>query len=145
MRLCDFAGDWLVARAIEDRRQGRAGRFDGTAAFGPDGDGLAYAETGVLGYPGATPMRASRRFLWRGDDAGGIDVLFEDGRFFHRFEPLLSRPEAIHLCGDDRYFVRYDFEAWPDWRCEWRVHGPRKDYRLASEYRPAGQGCESAR
>ncbi len=145
MRLGDFAGDWRVARSIDDRRQVRAGRFDGTAVFAPIGGGLAYHETGLLSFPGAAPMQATRRFLWRGGDDGGIDVLFEDGRFFHRFDSGLSRPEAVHLCGDDRYDVRYDFGNWPAWRCEWRGGGPRKDFRLASEYRPAGQGSESAR
>ena len=31
-------------------------------------------------------MRATRRYLWRDGGAGTIDVWFEDGRFFHRFD-----------------------------------------------------------
>jgi hypothetical protein len=137
MRLSSFAGAWALARDIEDVRAGRSGTLAGEARFTPAAEGLAYVETGTLAFPGTPPMQASRRHLWREGAAGGIDVLFEDGRFFHRFDPADPSPGALHDCGADRYRVRYDFSRWPEWRSEWRVSGPAKDYVLVSRFRRA--------
>ncbi len=136
MRLQSFTGLWRLERTIEDVRAGRTGRFSGEARFEPAPDGLAYREDGTLSFPGVTPMRARRRYLWRDGGAGTIDVRFEDGRFFHRFDAEDPAPAAAHDCPPDRYRVRYDFRDWPRWRAEWRVEGPRKDYGMLSEYAP---------
>ncbi len=136
MRLADFAGLWTVTREIEDRRAGRPGSFTGLARLTPAGDGLAYAEEGRLRLGTGPAVAASRRHLWRRADAA-IEVLFEDGRPFHRFDPTEGAPSAVHDCPPDAYRVRYDFTSWPLWRTEWRVAGPRKDYVMVSAYRPA--------
>nr|WP_216366835.1 DUF6314 family protein [Halovulum dunhuangense] len=128
----DFAGDWRLSRRIDDRRAGTAATFEGRAVFAPDGDGLAYVETGTLHLPGQPPLEGSRRYQWR----PGIHVHFEDGRFFHAIPPQDLRPEASHDCAPDLYHVSYDFSDWPVWRAEWRVQGPRKDYTLVSDYTP---------
>jgi hypothetical protein len=66
-------------------------------------------------------------------------VLFEDGRFFHRFDAEDPLPGASHACAPDAYRVRYDFRAWPRWEAAWRVSGPRKDYAMVTRYsRAAG-------
>ena len=137
MQLSDFAGDWTLEREIEDARAARTGTFAGAARFRPVGGNLAYEETGTLAFPGTPSMQASRRYLWRTGGAGGIDVLFDDGRFFHGFDPAAPAPSAGHDCAPDTYRVRYDFTAWPHWQAEWRVTGPRKDYSMLSRYRPA--------
>jgi Family of unknown function (DUF6314) len=137
VRLDAFRGHWRLARTIEDLRARRSGRLEGRARFVPDGEGLAYFEEGTLRYPGAPPMAATRRYLWREGAGGCIELRFEDGRFFHRFDAEEARPSAEHLCSPDRYRVCYDFTRWPRWRAEWRVEGPRKDYALVSAYRPA--------
>jgi len=31
--------------------------------------------------------------------------------------------------------VTYDFRKYPQWRAEWRVEGPKKDYRMVTTYR----------
>ena len=56
-------------------------------------------------------MTATRDYLWRDAGAGAIEVLFADGRLFHRF--LLDEPDpaAEHACPPDTYRVRYDFRA----------------------------------
>lgn len=132
-RLEEFAGLWRIVRQI--RQPGGDAGFAGTARFTPDGAGLHYREEGLLTLPAAPPMRAEREYLWRSDGAG-IAVFFADGRAFHRFDP--AAPEASHWCDPDDYQVRYDFTAWPGWRAEWRVTGPRKDYVMVSDYsRPA--------
>ena len=135
MELAAFEGDWRLARVIEDARAGQRGAFAGAARFTPAPGGLAYLEEGTLTLGAAPPMAASRRYFWRAAGAG-IAVDFEDGRFFHAFATGEARPGAEHLCDPDTYAVRYDFTLWPLWRAEWRVLGPRKDYRMVSDYRP---------
>jgi hypothetical protein len=135
MRLADFTGLWTIEREIDDLRAGRRGWFRGRARFVPSGGGLAYREEGTLELDGAAPMAATRALLWRGTE-GGVEVCFEDGRFFHAFATGTRTPSAEHPCGPDLYRVRYDFRAWPVWRAEWQAQGPRKDYRLLSTYAP---------
>lgn len=144
MDLAAFEGVWTLERRIEDARDPRPARFDGTALFTAAPGGLAYLEEGRLTLGDAAPFAASRRYFWRAR-AGRIAVEFEDGRPFHDFDPRAGAPAAEHDCAPDHYRVAYDFTGWPDWRAEWRVSGPRKDYRMISAYRPAGQFPRSER
>ncbi|MFN0115949.1 MAG: DUF6314 family protein [Paracoccaceae bacterium] len=130
-RLADFAGRWLVERAIDDARAGQTGHFGGQATFTPDGEALIYEEEGTLRLGDAAPVHATRRYLWR-QDGPDIAVLFPDGRPFHSFAP--GAPGADHWCDPDSYRVAYDFARWPDWTARWRVTGPRKDYAMTSRY-----------
>ena len=131
--LRDFEGRWQIARRIEDRL-GPDGVFAGAAVFAPVPEGLAYRETGLLRLGGGAGFHAERSYLWR--EAGGrIVVAFADGRSFHDFDP--ADPVAHHRCAADGYAVRYDFSAWPLWRADWTVQGPRKDYAMRSTYRRA--------
>ena len=99
----------------------------------PEAGGYAYAEEGTLIQPDAPPMTAKRAYCWRLVD-GRVAVAFPDGRPFHAFD-LTPVAEAFHLCDPDTYRVAYDFRDWPVWRADWRVTGPRKDYRMVSVYR----------
>jgi hypothetical protein len=127
----EFEGEWQVARVIADRAGGPDARFDGVARFARAAWGLAYAEEGDLRIGGAV-LRATRDYRWVfGSD--GVEVFFGDGRFFHAFR--FDAAEAEHLCGEDLYRVKYGFERWPLWVAEWDVRGPRKEYRMRSEFR----------
>lgn len=137
MRLEAFAGHWDVDRTIEDVRAGATGRFTGHARFAPVPEGLRYREEGTLTLGDAAPVTATREYLWRDGGGGVIEVLFGDGRFFHRFLPDETDPGDSHDCPPDLYRVRYDFSRWPRWRAEWRVTGPRKDYAMVSRFSPA--------
>lgn len=128
-----FIGIWGLRRVIAQADGGTA-RFTGTARFAPDAQGLIYVEEGQLCVPGQPAMTATRRYLWRAG-AGGIDVFFDDGRFFHTITPGAA-PRARHLCNPDTYDVAYDFSGWPQWWAEWRVKGPRKAYTMRSDYVP---------
>jgi hypothetical protein len=75
-------------------------------------------------------MEAERVYLWRASGAG-IEVLFDDGRPFHRID---DSAEAAHWCDPDQYDVTYEFGRWPKWSSRWRVLGPRKDYVMVSNY-----------
>jgi len=133
VRLSDFEGTWHLSRRIEDRRAGQTGHLDGRARFTAAEDDWHYSETGTLRLPGQAEMQAERRYLWRGAGAF-IEVLFNDGRPFHVFDPAKPRPSAQHWCDPDSYRVRYDFTNWPDWSAEWHVTGPKKDYSMHSLY-----------
>nr|WP_275116135.1 DUF6314 family protein [Aliiroseovarius subalbicans] len=132
--MMDFEGRWRLSRRIEDAKTGGTGLFEGVAVFTREGAGLAYEEAGELRLPDGPGMAATRRYTWRPGD-GAIDVMFDDGRDFHRIaldQPVVT---AFHDCPPDFYEVSYNFTHWPDWRAIWRVTGPRKDYTMISDYR----------
>lgn len=133
--LKDFAGHWRLDRWISDARAGRDGRFSGEAVFTPQGATLLYRETGELRL-GETALAAEQAHVWR-QEGTRICVVFSDGRPFHCFEMSVLTPTARHDCAPDIYRVSYDFAGWPEWRAEWRVSGPRKDYVMTSAYRQA--------
>lgn len=134
MRLSDFEGRWTLSRRIEDRLAGTEAQFAGEAVLRPVPEGLSYREEGLLRLAGGPALTAARNYLWR--EAGGrIVVDHGDGRPFHAFDP--ADPVARHWCDPDDYRVRYDFGNWPVWHAEWVVTGPRKDYTMRSDYRPA--------
>jgi hypothetical protein len=137
MRLEAFEGGWIMERTIEDFRAQEGGALDGVAHFTAAADGLLYAEEGWLTFGGKPRVRAQRRHEWRCGGANTIEVRFEDGRFFHRFRADEPNPAAVHDCPPDQYSVRYAFALWPLWRTQWRVRGPRKDYLMITDYRPA--------
>lgn len=132
-----FEGHWTVERHIHDFDSAWTGRFDGTAVFSPVPGALAYREEGLLRLGGLS-MRAFRSYRWEFPSPGEVAVFFEDGRFFHRFDPRLRRAEASHYCDPDRYDVTYVFGQGSAWSTEWRVEGPRKDYRMVTHYRRPG-------
>ena len=127
-----FGGLWSVTREIEDFAGGPAGRFRGLVRLSPDAEGLVYDEWGTLTLGGAK-MQATRRYLWRPEGATGVRVLFEDGTPFHRFDWAQTLSADTHLCGEDRYAVRYNFGA-ESWHAHWRVTGPAKDYAATALY-----------
>lgn len=137
-----FAGLWSVAREIEDLAGGPSGRFRGLARLTREtvggAPGLRYEEHGRLTL-GAAKLQASRAYLWRPDGAREVEVLFDDGRPFHRFDWGRIESADVHVCGKDRYELRYSFSR-ESWRVEWRVTGPAKDYRASTLYlRPLGR------
>lgn len=135
--LGDFEGLWTLSRQIHDRRGSDPGRLEGQAVFRLRENGLSYEETGRLCLAGRPGLEAGRRLEWRAGAAGAIEVLFPDGRLFHRILPDRLMPTDTHVCAPDIYHVEYDFRAWPHWHVTWRVVGPAKDYRLVSAYRRA--------
>lgn len=137
--LNDFEGAWLFRRRITDPAGAETARAEGTLTFAPGEGGLVAEERGTLSLPGAAPMQAERRTIWRaGDDV--IETFFADGRPFHRIDLGADVSTDRHLCSPDLYDVAYDFRAFPFWTALWRVTGPRKDYVMRSAHLPAGDG-----
>ena len=126
--LAEFEGIWALSRDIV-HAGGAPARFTGQARWNPDPAGLQYVETGTLEILGQGQFAAERRYLWDQD----LRVFFEDGRFFHQVPP--SGGTAAHWCDPDRYDVCYDFTTWPEFSVTWDVSGPRKSYRMVSQYR----------
>ncbi len=133
LSLMDFEGDWRLKRVIEDRLAGQ-GVFEGTARFEIDGTGLRYVEEGTLTLGSARRMHAERSYIWQLGPDGLIEVFFDDGRPFHRFDPAQSGAGDRHLCDPDIYDVVYDFDTWPNWSSTWTVQGPRKDYVMRTSF-----------
>lgn len=132
LRPAKFLGLWHIERNIEDSLSGNTSYFTGQAEILEQGKDWLYAERGQLKMQGAPSMTAERRYIWRAN-AGGIDVYFEDRRFFHRIS-LADAASAAHWCDPDQYDVRYDFSDWPFWNSVWSVSGPKKNYSMRSSY-----------
>lgn len=130
--LSAFTGEWHIRREIEDFMAGQTVSFRGIARFVPDEDALRLTETGEMAIPGQPPLSATRSYVWR-QEPDGLSIWFADGRYFHRI--VKERAADDHWCDPDRYEVVYSFSDWPRWRSDWRVRGPRKDYRMTSHYR----------
>ena len=128
VELADFEGEWRLERRIV-HDDGTRARLQGMALFRRVPEGLAYEEVGRLMVPGQPEMEARRAYLWQPD----LTVWFEDGRFFHRVPG--EGGETGHWCDPDQYDGCYGFDEWPVWRVTWNVRGPRKAYRMESEYR----------
>lgn len=125
--LSDFEGRWTFERVVEHAGGDRA-KVTGTATFTRVGTVLVQDEVGQMSINGARPFSATRRYLWR----EGLEMRFEDGRFFH-IVPA-SGGTAEHWCDPDHYAVRYDFSLWPNWTAVWTVRGPHKNYRMVTRY-----------
>lgn len=125
--LADFEGCWHLSRRIL-HAEGPVATLEGRATWTREGLSLIQREEGELRMPGLTPMRATRTYRW--DE--GLEVHFEDGRFFHRVPP--EGGSTRHDCDPDTYDVTYDFTAWPVFTVTWDVRGPRKAYHMVSRY-----------
>jgi hypothetical protein len=135
--MAQFAGRWRVHRDITDFASRWTGTFEGEAVFAPSKDvqTLLYREEGKLTFAGLRSATATRDYIWRFPTDNLVEVSFADGRPFHSFDPTQTDTEADHLCAADFYQVRYVFDDGGNWRTEWRVEGPMKDYRMVTFYR----------
>jgi hypothetical protein len=120
-------GTWVLRREIEDRRGADSGHLEGTLELAEDGERVRWEETLVWRRDGVAVD--VRRGLWLEQHAGQWQVLFEDGRPFHRWSP---GAEVVHDCAPDTY--RGTVTATDDgWRVVWQVSGPAKDYTMVSD------------
>lgn len=133
LSLQDFEGRWQVERQIDDRQAGQVLSASGEARFSAADYGLIYEETLQISVGQQVPLKATRTYLWKAS-LDGIDVHFQDGRFFHQIALEHTRPSDHHACAPDSYAVNYDFTCWPNWSAQWTVTGPRKDYVMTSRY-----------
>jgi hypothetical protein len=141
-------------------RDGREAEFDRLGEDGDHGLEYLYIEEGDFKAANGLTFRATRRYVWRynekkdklsvwfvkTDDQKRADYLFhevefkvpehdgqEDGHGGKGWEAT-----AGHLCIDDFYDVKYQFNfkavnLW-DWRLAYTVKGPKKDYTIDGVY-----------
>jgi hypothetical protein len=148
--LADFTGIWRIERDIENAI-GPDAQFSGQAHFtalpapqlgqlNPQAPCLKLRETGEMTFADQpTSFAATRHYYWQEGPQNAaaqktIHVYYDDGRFFHHFDPQDLRATAHHDCPPDVYDVTYDFAHWPNWQAIWQVSGPKKSYCLRSRY-----------
>lgn len=105
----------------------------GSAVIRELADHWEYRESVKIKIASGQVFSGSRVYLWHPRE-DGFEVMFEDGRPFHRIS--FVAPDARHWCDPDQYDVRYDFADWPIWSSRWVVKGPRKDYAMTTRYSP---------
>ncbi|WP_440130498.1 DUF6314 family protein [Arthrobacter globiformis] len=135
------AGRWAVERTMLDRAAGTRGTFTGVVIFSPDGDGgLRFHEEGTVVWPaadgGTFTGPATRDYLLRpADTPDALDMLFPDGRPFHRMSFSPEASQDRHWCDPDTYRVTYVRHGEDRFSYVWDVTGPRKDLLLESVLR----------
>ncbi|MBJ2120386.1 hypothetical protein I6N91_05270 [Arthrobacter sp. MSA 4-2] len=140
-------GTWRVRRSLVNRADSTVGSFTGTLTFRPvsdGGPGLSWREEGTVHWPGVRPSAgrpvppftgpASRQYLLvPGGPAAPWEVLFGDGRPFHRLSLTAGSWRDEHWCSPDTYRVEYTALAQDGLKYEWDVTGPAKDQLLTTE------------
>jgi hypothetical protein len=140
------AGRWSVERTLLDRAAGTRGTFTGIVIFSPDGDGgLRFHEEGTVVWPSANSAAgdgetftgpATRDYLLTpADTPDAMDMLFPDGRPFHRMSFSPEASQDRHWCDPDTYRVTYVRHGGNEFSYVWDVTGPRKDLLLESVLR----------
>lgn len=132
----------------------RAGTKDGLSTDTTEvEDEYLYVEDGTFTAANGGPsFRATRRYVWRynarddrlsvwfarTDDAARADYLFHELEFSAPPQGGWTAT-AGHLCIQDFYDVQYQFSFAgvnvTDWRLQYAVRGPKKDYTIAGTYR----------
>jgi Family of unknown function (DUF6314) len=143
-----------------DRAAGTRGTFTGVVIFSPDDDGgLRFHEEGTVVWPSVNRPAgdgetftgpATRDYLLRpADTPAAMDMLFPDGRPFHRMSFSPEASQDRHWCDPDTYRVTYIRHGEDEFSYAWDVTGPRKDLLLESVLRrlpvsaPAAEGLGS--
>ena len=166
-------GEWKLERDLVSRLNTHpSGKFVGTAKFllragttdgrhtseGADlGLEYLYIEDGEFSASNKMTFRATRRYVWRYDEATDLlsvwfvktDDSLKADYIFHDIEFVIPdkdadenkgwEAKASHLCIDDLYDVKYDFAFkavnLANWRIRYSVKGPKKDYTIDGIYR----------
>ena len=130
LKMADFTGClWVISRYIIDHTADAKLIFTGRCEVSD----AWYQETGKMVLPDGQALSSIRRYRWDATSEG-VDVHFDDGRFFHRIDLAHAAPQDRHFCDPDDYAVSYVFTQWPIWTSLWKVKGPRKNYEMHSSY-----------
>jgi hypothetical protein len=134
-------GSWSVERTLWDRSTDARGTFTGVVHFSPNDDGgLAFHEEGTMRWPtptgGTFTGPASRNYILNPTDSpDAMDMVFPDGRPFHRMSFRDKASQDKHWCDPDTYRVTYELRGPDGFSYSWDVHGPRKNQFLESVLR----------
>jgi len=135
-------GRWSVERTLFDRAAGIRGTFTGVVIFSESDDdgGLRFREEGTVRWPasagGTFTGPATREYLLRPTDSpDAMDMVFPDGRPFHRMSFSADAGQDGHWCDPDTYRVTYSLRGPDEFSYVWDVTGPRKDLLLETVLR----------
>ncbi len=129
-----FSGRWRFERRVTDHRDGAEGWMTGWAAFDQVGDSINYSAEGKLEMRGAKkPVTEFHRI--RFVTPGRVEVHYNSGELFHKFDPRLTNPKAEHRHRGDLYQVEYDFHRAWEWKMSVHVTGEGKDYTAETWFR----------
>ncbi|WP_426998350.1 DUF6314 family protein [Pseudarthrobacter sp. N5] len=140
----DVSGRWSVERKLLDRATGARGTFTGVVLFSETDDGgLRLREEGTVRWPASAGEMftgpAARRYLLKPTESPStMDMLFPDGRPFHRMGFTESAGRGEHWCEPDSYRVKYQLRGPVEFSYSWDVQGPRKNLLLESQLRRLG-------
>ncbi len=131
-------GSWRLERRISD-----GSVLEGTATFAKKGSrSYLLHEQGDL-VRNAQIFQATRTWIWDVDEAGNLEIRFDEPgyRLYHRLE-LNEREkawccEAEHICGRDRYVGEYRISPRLIVSTQ-RISGPNKNISIKSFYRRTG-------
>jgi hypothetical protein len=137
-----WLGEWTFVREIPGYASVR-----GEARVVAAGEDVArYEETAVVSLVQGGTLRATQSYLYRrpAGPVNGFEVFFcgvggETGELFERLE-FSGRPDgglearARFLCAADVYESVFAVDAEGRLLVEHVVHGPKKDYRVQTEY-----------
>ncbi|KAI4183997.1 MAG: hypothetical protein LQ346_006198, partial [Caloplaca aetnensis] len=131
-----------------------------------------YAEDGTFTADQGLTFQAAKQYVYtyqrtsdtisayfvKPEDGKSVDYLFHELRFEetsglgslqNRQDEYVIRASSYHLCVKDHYTPRYSFHfqkgALHDWKLEYQVKGPQKDYVTEAIYTrgPNNSNCES--
>ncbi|MCZ2402611.1 hypothetical protein IV498_05285 [Paenarthrobacter sp. Z7-10] len=123
-------GRWRLERVLRNRGAAVEGTLMGFVLFTADDGGLRQSEQGTMMWPTHSGP-ASREYLLRQTtEPCALDVLFTDGRPFHRMDLSTGSWSSDHWCAPDDYRVRYDARSRDRLDFEWDVRGPAKNLLL---------------
>ena len=132
----NFIGKWSIVRRITDYQFNQERIFLGEAEICREDQRFVYRERGNLKLNNNKSIFATQSYIWIPKSSAVFKILFKDGRYFHtlnlRKASDKSQYATVHLCKPDLYQVQYNFAQFPDWRSNWRVTGPKKNYQINS-------------
>jgi len=133
-------GKWSIRRRFEGTY---SGEFTGEATFAPDKDDGSvyhYAEQGGLTDAEGQRFDAKQSYRYRLSE-GQLQVLkreASDWIVMHdldfRNDDGIATASHRHLCGQDDYATVYRVDLSGNLEVDYRVSGPKKDYRIHSLY-----------
>jgi hypothetical protein len=136
-----FEGKWSIRRRFEGSY---SGGFSGEAHFATDTTTeltYDYSEQGGLTDAEGQHFDAKQSYRYRFSE-GILQVLKREGSDWIVMHDLDFRDEEgvatashLHLCGQDHYATVYRVDLSGSWEVDYTVSGPKKDYRIHTDYR----------
>lgn len=128
-------GLWKINRTIIHNNPYSHVEISGTASFSLHNDVLLYHEKANLKNLTQYETYGYRRYRYIYDqNAQKLFKYFDDGKLFYELHFENGSASGHHLCNDDTYSAKYQFLSDKNFSLSYEVQGPKKDYRILTEY-----------